>query len=51
MDLDEEILQRLTNTEDHLTERKSQPHRDQCTEAMVAFANSVLPNKPGVLQK
>ena len=49
MDLDEEILQRLTNTEDHLTERKSKPHRDQCTEAMVAFANSALPNKPGIL--
>src|SRR5881296_1047467 len=49
MDLDEEILQRLTNTEDHLTERKSRPHRDQCTEAMVAFANSALPNKPGIL--
>jgi hypothetical protein len=49
MDLDEEILQRLTNTEDHLTERKSKPHRDQCTEAMVAFANSALPNKAGIL--
>ena len=49
MDLDEEILQRSTNTEDHLTERKSRPHRDQCTEAMVAFANSALPNKPGIL--
>ncbi len=49
MDLDEEILQRLTNTEDHLTERKSKPHRDQCTEAMVAFANSALVNKPGIL--
>lgn len=49
MDLDEEIIQRLTNTEDHLTERKSKPHRDQCTEAMVAFANSALPNKPGIL--
>jgi hypothetical protein len=49
MDLDEEILQRLTNTEDHLTERKSSPQRDQCTEAMVAFANSALPNKPGIL--
>ena len=49
MDLDEEILQRLTNTEDHLTERKSKTHRDQCTEAMVAFANSALPNKPGIL--
>ena len=42
MDLDEEILQRLTNTEDHLTERKSKTHRDQCTEAMVAFANSAF---------
>ena len=49
MDLDEELLQRLTNTEDHLTERKSKPHRDQCTEAMVGFANSALPNKPGIL--
>ena len=49
MDLDEEILQRLTNTEDHLTERKSKPHRDQCSEAIVAFANSALPNKPGIL--
>jgi hypothetical protein len=49
MDLDEEILQRLTNTEDHLTERKSKPQRDQCTEAMVAFANSALANKPGIL--
>jgi schlafen family protein len=49
MDIDEEILQRLTNTEDHLTERKSKPHRDQATEAMVAFANSALPNKPGIL--
>ena len=49
MDLDEEILQRLTNTEDHLTEHKSKPHRDQCSEAIVAFANSALPNKPGIL--
>jgi predicted HTH transcriptional regulator len=49
MDLDEEILQRLTNTEDHLTERKSRTHRDQCTEVMVAFANSAMPDKPGIL--
>jgi NAD(P)-dependent dehydrogenase (short-subunit alcohol dehydrogenase family) len=49
LDLDEEIFQRLTNTEDHLTERKIKPHRDQCTEAMVAFANSAMPNKPGIL--
>jgi len=50
MDLEDGwILQRLTNTEDHLTGRKSKPHRDQCTEAMVAFANSALPNKPGIL--
>src|SRR5437016_2135556 len=49
MDLDEEILQRLTNTEDHFTERKSAPHHDDCKEAIIAFANSAMPNKPGIL--
>jgi hypothetical protein len=49
MDLDEEIFQRLGNTEDHFTERKTRPQRDQVTEAIVAFANSALPNKPGIL--
>src|SRR5947207_1678289 len=49
MDLDKEILQRLKNTEDHFTERKTTPQRDQCTEAMVAFANSAITDKPGVL--
>jgi hypothetical protein len=33
MDLDEEILQRLVNTEDHFTERKSAPHQEDCTKA------------------
>jgi hypothetical protein len=49
MDLDEEILQRLTNTEDHFTERKSSPQHDDCKKAIIAFANSALPNKPGIL--
>jgi hypothetical protein len=49
MDLDEEILRRITNTEDHFTERKTSPHRDQITEAIVAFANSVLATKPGII--
>jgi predicted HTH transcriptional regulator len=49
MDLDEEILRRLENTEDHFTERKESPQREQVSAVIVAFANSALPNKPGIL--
>ena len=40
---------RLRNTEDHFTERKQAPQRDQLTESMVAFANSALPDLPGII--
>ena len=49
MDLDEEILQRLGNTEDHFTERKEAPHQNQIRKVIVAFANSSLPEKSGII--
>jgi hypothetical protein len=46
---DEELRQRLVNTEDHLTERKEAPKYPDTVEALVMLANSALPDRPGIL--
>src|SRR5262249_3992 len=49
MDIDTEIQQRLKDTEDHFTERKETAHEHRIRETMVAFANSAIPDKPGII--
>lgn len=49
MDIDKEIQRRLKDTEDHLTERKESAQEHRIRETMVAFANSAIPDKPGII--
>src|ERR1700746_3481955 len=49
MNIDEEIQQRLRDTEDHFTERKESAQEHRIREVMVAFANSAIPDKPGII--
>ena len=49
MDIDEEILQRLADLEDHFTERKETPQEHRIREIVVAFANSAIAGKPGII--
>lgn len=46
---DDEILRRLPDTEDHFTERKEAAHERKIRKAIVSFANSVIPEKPGII--
>ncbi len=49
MDIDKEIEQRVKDTEDHFTERKESAQEHRIRETMVAFANSAIPDKPGII--
>jgi predicted HTH transcriptional regulator len=49
MSLDDEILRRLADPEDSFTERKEAPQEHPVREAMTAFANSAIPDKPGII--
>jgi hypothetical protein len=46
---DEEILRRLKDVEDHFTERKEAPQEHPMREALTAFANTAIPEKPGII--
>ena len=49
MDLDQEILDRLTTFEDHFTERREAPQEHRFRRTIVAFANSVIAEKHGII--
>jgi predicted HTH transcriptional regulator len=46
---DEEIRRRLKDVEDHFTERKEAPQEHTMREALTAFANTAIPEKPGII--
>lgn len=46
---DEEIRRRLKDVEDHFTERKEAPQEHPMREAITAFANTAIPEKPGII--
>src|SRR5262245_17379195 len=49
MKIDEEIQARLKYTEDHFTEPKETAQEHRIRETIVAFANSAIPEKPGII--
>jgi len=46
---DEEVRRRLKDVEDHFTERKESPQEPRMREAITAFANTAISEKPGII--
>lgn len=46
---DDEVHRRLRDVEDHFTERKEAPQEHTFREAMTAFANTAIQEKPGII--